>query len=150
MATKPEIERLSVLETKVDRAVEDISDIKDTVTTEFNALNKKIDGLDKKFAAKWVQNAVGFVIALIVGAVIMALVALVVIPSTKEASQGSSGASTSTTTTTTTPTGSTSTTRNSGTPGATATANSKSDSATPSSSDTQTSPGASLTLPKAP
>lgn len=79
MATKTEIERLSVVETKVDGIAEDVKDIKTTLNTEVTAINTKIDNLDNKYAAKWVQSAVAFVVGIIVSAVLVALIALVVI-----------------------------------------------------------------------
>lgn len=57
MATKTEVERLSVVETKVDRAVADIAEVKTAVTDGFATINTKIDNLDKKYAAKWVQTS---------------------------------------------------------------------------------------------
>lgn len=97
MATKTEIERLSVVETKVDIIGADVRDIKDTLVAEVKNINVKIDGLDNKYAAKWVQSAVAFVVGLIIAGVLTAILALVIVPA--RASQ---------TTTTTTPTGSTS------------------------------------------
>lgn len=118
-------------------------------------IESKIDDLDKKFAAKWVQTVVGALIA----AILLGFIGVVVyffIPY-KNQTATSTNPSTSTTTTTTTPTGSNSTTRNSGTtgtntPGATANANSKSDTATPSSQESASSPngGVNVTLPKVP
>jgi len=146
MATKLEVERLSVLETKVDRAVSDISDIKTTVTTEFAGINSKIDNLDKKYAAKWVQSAVSFVIGIIVAAVLTALIALVIVPNLNNQPSGNS---TTQTTTTTTPTGSSSTAKTTPTPSANANASAQSTPANPSSTDSQSSNGGlQVTLPK--
>ena len=92
MATKEENERLAVVETKVDGIAADVAEIKSTLS-----------GLDNKYAAKWVQSAVAFVVGIIVSAVLVALVALVVVK------PGSNNPTT--TTTTNTPTGSTSTTK---------------------------------------
>ena len=149
--TIKEGERLSVLETKVDRAVSDISDIKQQTTQEFAALNTKfdtfVDSLDKRYAAKWVQSAVGFVVALIVGAVLTALIALVVVPSFN--SDKTTGSSTTTQTTTTTPTGSTSTSKTTPSPSASATSTATSTPANPTASDSSTSGGGvQVTLPK--
>ena len=104
MATKTEIERLSVLETKVDGIRADVREIKTTLNTEVTAIHTKIDKLDSRFAAKWVQSAVAFVIGVIVSAVLVALIALVVIEP-----KSVNNPTTTNTTTTTTPTGSTST-----------------------------------------
>lgn len=79
MATQQEIERLAVVETEVKNVKADVKEIKDTQTAEFAKLNTKIDGLDKKFAAKWVQSAVTFVIGLIIAAVLTAWLAFVII-----------------------------------------------------------------------
>jgi hypothetical protein len=68
MATQSEIERLSVVETKVDLIAADIKTI-----------NTKLDNLDGKYAAKWVQTAVAFVAGIIISAVLVALIALVVV-----------------------------------------------------------------------
>jgi len=81
MATKTEVERLSVVETKVDAIQADVKEIKESII-----------GLDNKFAAKWVQSAVAFVIGIIVSAVLVALVALVVMPQEKQPASGSTGA----------------------------------------------------------
>lgn len=100
MATKEENERLAVVETKVDGIAADVAEIKSTLL-----------GLDNKYAAKWVQSAVAFVVGIIVSAVLVALIALVVIK------PGANNPTTSNTTTTNTPTGSTSHTSTSdGTP----------------------------------
>lgn len=154
MATGKEIERLSVVETKVDRAVSDIHDLTITVTDGFDDLGKKFDNLDKKFAAKWVQSAVGFVIAIIVGAVLTALVALVVVPNIHTNTNTNTHSTTTTTTQTTTPTGSTSTSHttptSSTTPSASASSTATSTPANPTSTDTSTSGGGvTVTLPKA-
>lgn len=79
MATQQEIERLAVVETEVKNVKADVKEIKDTQTAEFAKLNTKIDGLDKKFAAKWVQSAMTFVIGLIIAAVLTAWLAFVII-----------------------------------------------------------------------
>jgi hypothetical protein len=123
VATKTEIERLSVVETKVDAIGTDVKEIKDTLITEVKAINVRFDNLDNKYASKWVQSAVAFVIGLIVAAVITALVALVVGPLRGTSDQGVTPPTTSNTTTTTTPTGSTSTTNTSDTVKDTSTAN---------------------------
>ena len=129
MATKTEIERLSVVETKVDGIAADVAEIKSTLL-----------GLDNKYAAKWVQSAVAFVVGIIVSAVLVALIALVVIKP---------GANNPTTTTTTnTPTGSTSTTKD-GTPSASATSNANATPENPSVTDTQSSDGGvNIDIPK--
>lgn len=64
-----------MIETKVDGLRSDLSEVKNDV----HSLNAKIDGLDSKFAARWVQTAVAFVIGIVMTAVIGALIALVVI-----------------------------------------------------------------------
>lgn len=137
MATKPEIERLAVVETKVDAIQADVKEIKESII-----------GLDSKFAAKWVQNAVAFVIGIIVAAVLTALIALVVVPNINS-NQSPSGTTTQTTTTTT-PTGSNSTAKTSATPpSANANANARSTPDHPSSTDSQSSNGGlQVTLPK--
>lgn len=91
MATKEENERLAVVETKVDGIAADVAEIKSTLS-----------GLDNKYAAKWVQSAVAFVVGIIVSAVLVAIIALVVIK------PSANNPTTSNTTTTNTPTGSTS------------------------------------------
>lgn len=140
MATKTEIERLSVVETKVDGIAEDVKDIKTTLNTEVTAINTKIDNLDNKYAAKWVQSAVAFVVGIIVSAVLVALIALVVIK------PGSNNPTT--TTTTNTPTGSTSTTKD-GVPSANATSNATATPENPNVTDTQSSEGGvDLNVPK--
>lgn len=132
MATKTEIERLSVVETKVDQIGADVKDIKDSLVSEIKDINTKFDNLDSKYAAKWVQSAVAFVVGIIVSAVLVALIALVVIKP---------GANNPTTTTTTnTPTGSTSTTKD-GTPSASATSNATATPENPNATDTQSSNG---------
>lgn len=68
MATITEVERLSVVETKVDAIAKDIT-----------AINTKLDNLDSKFAAKWVQTAVAFVAGIIIAGFIGGLVTLVVV-----------------------------------------------------------------------
>lgn len=129
MATKEENERLAVVETKVDGIAADVAEIKSTLL-----------GLDNKYAAKWVQSAVAFVVGIIVSAVLVALIALVVIKP---------GANNPTTTTTTnTPTGSTSTTKD-GTPSASATSNANATPENPSVTDTQSSDGGvNIDIPK--
>lgn len=129
MATKEENERLAVVETKVDGIAADVAEIKSTLL-----------GLDNKYAAKWVQSAVAFVVGIIVSAVLVALIALVVIKP---------GANNPTTTTTTnTPTGSTSTTKD-GTPSASATSNATATPENPSVTDTQSSDGGvNIDIPK--
>ena len=120
MATKTEVERLGVLETKVDIISGDVKDIK-----------ASIESLDKKFAAKWVQT----IVAGLVAAVLLAFIGVVLayfIPR-------KNGNSPTTTTTTNTPTGSTSTTQD--TPSANASATSHSDAANPSDSQTSSSGG---------
>ena len=71
--TRPEAERLAVVETKVDAVLEQLE-----------IINNKFENLDKKYASKWVQTAVAAVIGMIVMAVIGALVALVVIKPTAD------------------------------------------------------------------
>lgn len=129
MATKEENERLAVVETKVDGIAADVAEIKSTLS-----------GLDNKYAAKWVQSAVAFVVGIIVSAVLVALIALVVIKP---------GANNPTTTTTTnTPTGSTSTTKD-GTPSASATSNATATPENPSVTDTQSDTGGvNIDIPK--
>ena len=148
MATKTEIERLSVVETKVDRAVDDIGKLATTVKDGFTSIETKFDNLskenDKKYAAKWVQSALTFVIGLIVAAVITAWLAFVVITPNR-----SNNPTTSTTTTTTTPTGSTgTTTTKDGTPSANANANATSTPANPTDSDSSSSGGLLDQVPK--
>lgn len=144
MATGKEIERLSVVETKVDIIGADVKDIKETLVSEVKAINVKIDGLDSKYASKWVQSAVAFVIGIIVSAVLVALVALVVIKPNETPTT-----TTNNTTTTTTPTGSTSKgTTTSGTPSASANSNATSTPANPTATDSSTSGGVQVTLPK--
>lgn len=138
MATKPEIERLAVVETKIDTVITDVKDIKDA-----------IQALDKKFAAKWVQTIVAGLVAAILLAFIGVVIAFFIrVPGNSTTTTPS----TSQTTTTTTPTGSTSTTKTSGTtrsPSASATSNATSTPATPSATDTQNSNGGiDVTLPK--
>lgn len=145
MATKTEIERLAVVETKVDQAVADIAEVKTTVNTEFTKLNTKIDGLDNKYAAKWVQSAVAFVVGIIISAVLVAVLALVVI----KPNNAANNPTTSTTTTTSTPTGSTSTTSTKdGTPSANANASATSTPANPSDSQSSSSGGLLDSVPK--
>lgn len=129
MATKEENERLAVVETKVDGIAADVAEIKSTLL-----------GLDNKYAAKWVQSAVAFVVGIIVSAVLVAIIALVVIKP---------GANNPTTTTTTnTPTGSTSTTKD-GTPSASATSSANATPENPSVTDTQSSDGGvNIDIPK--
>lgn len=131
MATKEENERLAVVETKVDGIAADVAEIKSTLL-----------GLDNKYAAKWVQSAVAFVVGIIVSAVLVALIALVVIKPSP---------TTTNTTTTTTPTGSTSTssTKDGVTPSANANANATSTPANPTATDTDSSNGGlEVELPK--
>jgi tetrahydromethanopterin S-methyltransferase subunit B len=78
MATKPEIERLAVVETKVDSLASDVRDVKDDVKAIKTALETLSSVNDRRYAAKWVQTAVSFVVGLIVAAVLTALVALVI------------------------------------------------------------------------
>lgn len=145
MATKTEIERLSVVETKVDAIGADVKDIKDTLVSEIKEINVKFDNLDNKYAAKWVQSAVAFVVGIIVSAVLVALVALVVI----KPGDTPSTSTTNNTTTTTTPTGSTSTSKGTTTPSASATSNASATPSNPQATDTQTSGGGvQVTLPK--
>lgn len=54
MATKSEIERLSVVETKMDAAIERL-----------DRIDAKLDNLDKKFSAKWVEWVIKGLIAFI-------------------------------------------------------------------------------------
>ena len=105
MATKTELERISVIETKVDGLRSEVSEIKNNVhdigvelVKKVKDLDAKIDGLDSRFAARWVQTAVAFVIGIVMTAVIGALVALVLIK------PGDSTVTTSTTEDTTTTT----------------------------------------------
>jgi len=133
MATKEENERLAVVETKVDGIAADVAEIKSTLL-----------GLDNKYAAKWVQSAVAFVVGIIVSAVLVALIALVVIK------PGANNPTTSNTTTTNTPTGSTSqTSTKDNTPSASATSSATATPANPSVTDTQSSDGGvSIDIPK--
>lgn len=133
MATKEENERLAVVETKVDGIAADVAEIKSNLL-----------GLDNKYAAKWVQSAVAFVVGIIVSAVLVALIALVVIK------PGANNPTTSNTTTTTTPTGSTSqTSTKDGTPSASATSNATATPENPNATDTQSSDGGvSIDIPK--
>lgn len=144
MATKTEIERLSVVETKVDAIGSDVKDIKDTLVAEIKDINTKFDNLDNKYAAKWVQSAVAFVVGIIISAVLVALLALVIIKPT------ANNPTTSNTTTTNTPTGSTSqTSTKDGTPSASATSNATATPENPNATDTQTSNGGvDIDLPK--
>lgn len=104
MATQHEIERLAVVETEVKNVKADVQYIKTTQTAEFAKLNTKIDGLDKKFAAKWVQSAVTFVIGLIIAAVLTAWLAFVVIkPNQTPQTTNPTSQSTGTTSTGSTP-----------------------------------------------
>jgi len=125
MATKTEIERLSVVETKVDAIGQDVKDIKDTLVSEIKDINTKFDNLDNKYAAKWVQSAVAFVVGIIVSAVLVALIAIVVIkPGANK------------------PTGSTShTSTKDSVPSANATSNATSTPENPDVTDTQSSDG---------
>lgn len=125
MATKEENERLAVVETKVDGIAADVAEIKSTLL-----------GLDNKYAAKWVQSAVAFVVGIIVSAVLVAIIALVVIK------PGANNPTTSNTTTTNTPTGSTSqTSTKDNTPSVTP--------ENPSVTDTQSSDGGvNIDIPK--
>ena len=132
MATKEENERLAVVETKVDGIAADVAEIKSTLL-----------GLDNKYAAKWVQSAVAFVVGIIVSAVLVALIALVVIK------PGANNPTTSNTTTTNTPTGSTSETSTKDNPSASATSNATATPENPSVTDTQSSDGGvSIDIPK--
>ena len=125
MATKEENERLAVVETKVDGIAADVAEIKSTLL-----------GLDNKYAAKWVQSAVAFVVGIIVSAVLVALIALVVIkpganPTTHETSTSTSQTSTK------------------DTPSASATSNATATPEDPSVTDTQSSDGGvDLDIPK--
>ena len=125
MATKEENERLAVVETKVDGIAADVAEIKSTLS-----------GLDNKYAAKWVQSAVAFVVGIIVSAVLVALIALVVIkpganPTTHETSTSTSQTSTK------------------DTPSASATSNATATPEDPSVTDTQSSDGGvDLDIPK--
>lgn len=68
MATKPEIERLAVLETEVTQQGEDIVEIKGDV----KAIRNSVEGLDKKFITRREVYFLISVLSLIV-AVITAL-----------------------------------------------------------------------------
>lgn len=125
MATKSEVERLSVVETKVD-----------DVLKRLDKIDTKLDNLDRNFAAKWVQTVVAGLIA----AILLGFIGVMVhffIPNVKPVSNNPTSSQTSTTGT-------------AGTPSANASANAKSDTTTPSSSETSDSGGASISLPKVP
>lgn len=113
MATKNEAERIAVVETKVDNVLERLDHI-----------DQKLDGLENKFAAKWVQSIVaGLVAAILLG--FMGVVIAFFIPNKPTSNNPTS----STTTTTNNPQGSTSTTKTSDTPqNVTANANAQADS----------------------
>lgn len=140
MATKTEIERLSVVETKVDQIGTDVKEIKDTLVSEIKDINNKFDSLDNKYAAKWVQSAVAFVVGIIVSAVLVALVALVIVKPNN------------TTTTTSTPTTSETTTTTqstpAGTPSANANASATSTPENPKDTDSSSSGGLLNEVPK--
>lgn len=86
MATKSEVERLAVVEEKVDRAAADIKDLSDKLDAGFKAISKQISAQDTnqdakyetKYAAKWVQTVVGGLVSLILISVVTALLALVI------------------------------------------------------------------------
>lgn len=108
-----------------------LQDWRNSVEEKLSRIEQKIDNLDKKFAAKWVQSIVSGLVAAIL-LTFIGVVANYFIPHHDP--------TTAQTTTTTTPTGSTSTTTTIPTPAASATATSHSDTTTPSSSQTTTSP----------
>lgn len=114
MATKSESVAIGVLQDQMKNVQDDVKEIKADMKVGFQSLESKIDDLDKKFAAKWVQIVVGGLIA----AILLGFIGVVVAFFIPQRSQTTStNPSTSETTTTTTPTGSTSTTKNSGTTG---------------------------------
>lgn len=96
--TKKETERLGIVETKVDRAVQDIKELKTTIEDEFKGLSAKIDNLDKKYAPKWVQQIVGGFVVLVLIAFATAVIALVIIPASKKNADGSTDQTTTPTT----------------------------------------------------
>jgi len=65
--TKTKPERLAVVETKLDVVLEEI-----------RTMNEKLDKLDVKFAAKWVQTVMGGFIGLILSSFVVALWAMVI------------------------------------------------------------------------
>ena len=66
MATKTEIERLSVVETKVDAIQNDVTEVKKNVS-------ELVDKLDTRFAAKWTERVVAGMVGLILTAFITML-----------------------------------------------------------------------------
>ena len=62
-------ERIAKVEQKVD-------DIEKKVDAGFAQVLKRLDALDNKFAAKWVEKALTWFIYLVVGAVIIGLLSL--------------------------------------------------------------------------
>lgn len=65
--TKTVEERMAVVETQVTVIAEDVKEIKASLA-----------GLDNKYASKWVQTAVSFVVGLLVAGVITGLLAFVI------------------------------------------------------------------------
>jgi len=55
------------------------ADLKTSVDNGFEALSKKIDCLDEKFASKWVESALVWTMRIVIGAVIVALLSLIII-----------------------------------------------------------------------
>lgn len=74
--TKTEIERLATLEEKTDNIQSDVSELKNSVKDLSTKFDQFGDKLDTKYAAKWVQGAVSFVIGLIVAGFIGTLLVI--------------------------------------------------------------------------
>lgn len=133
MSTQSERTQIAVLQNDMQQVKSDISDIKVDIKT-------IKDSLDGKYAAKWVQQIVGAMVALILIAVVTALLALVIIPATKKNPDGTTPSSASSGTSS----GNPSSSGPSGTPSANANAQATSDGTT--NKDSQSSGGLVDTL----
>lgn len=70
--TKPEIERLAILETKLDSVRDDITELKD-------ALNAFVKSADKRYASKMTETLVYGLVGAVLVAVLGAIMGLILI-----------------------------------------------------------------------
>ena len=144
MATKSESVAIGVLQDQMKNVQDDVKDIKKDMRAGFSSLETKMDNLDKKFAAKWVQTIVAGLVAAILLAFIGVIISYFMNPKTT-----ANDPTTSNTTTINTPTGSTSTTSTKdGVPSATAEANATSSPENPNDSESSSSGGLLESVPK--
>lgn len=80
--TDTDITKITRLEEQMknldEKMVEGFDDIKENIKRIETVINAFMEKSDDKFAAKWVENGAKYVVGLVFGAVILALVALII------------------------------------------------------------------------